>query len=1288
MGTGYTRNDTSNNIADGNIINAADLDGEFDAIESAFGTSGHTHDGTSAEGGPITVLGPVQDFVASATEIKPKTTNTLDIGTNSLLFKDMFLDGVATLGSIKIDNAGTIGSASDSDAIAISSGGVVSFSQNTIGKTGSGHVLSIQTSHTTMESGDVLGKIEFSAPDEASGTDAILVGASIEALAEDTFSSSVNSSALVFKTNTSAAATERMRIKSLDVAGDIILDAAGGEVRFADGSQQEFVVDMNDAATKTILRTLVSDADLVFEGNDGGAGFTALTLDMSEAGAATFNSAIGVGSAAATGYAVDVTGLSGYDDIMRLTAVGTNIGARINLTSTGTGVNRINATNNSLALQTGGTSRITIDSSGNVGIGQSPNMKLNILHADEDGIRLNTADGAASFIDFGDASDNDIGRISYDHADNHMAFRTNNAERMRIDSSGNVGIGTNLPDTLLHLSGADTAVIRLENSDSSLVADQLIGGLEFEKTDGSGAGVGVVGGVRMHSEGSIGQSTYLAFSVASSSSNNYEAMRIDSLGDIGIGTTDPRHRLDIEDSATGAIPTNADMGASNENGNYFSFHNENNSATFSGLAFETRTSGASKWLIANEWQSTYLGDLVFRVRDGGTSSSEVMRIDSSGRVGIGGTPNTSWRDDIANQKVLMLGTEATLFSDAGVTTELYNNALVNDSDTIVNISTRGASRYYQYQGAHKWYTAASASAGSNINTEMTTPKMTLDVSGNVGIGATTVDEMLHLEKTSGTTLVKTEVGGNSTVGFEIKKTGSTTSNWRIVDGQTVNGKLEIYDVTDSRSIMTFDGDGNVGIGTISPIADLSIVDSSTGSGIEIQPEVTTNTNRITNYDRVESAYKKFRLDALEHAFYVSGTERIRIEDTGSTVRFGGTTNAGYVDFDSSSLQLNTQRNPNTGSFTNTGRAHTSITLSDGNGTAANSYIRFMTSESNNTTATERVRIKANGNVGIGTTSPASRLHLNASSGVDMMMTRTSGATSGQLGNIRFGNTNVDSNLANIGAHQDGATDAAYLTFETQATGAATAERMRILSTGDIRMSTNSQTTAFYLDHSSDDIIFGSSSTGNSNAYFGNLHSADNFFYAANNSSNTTTPPIFVNRQNNDGLLILFRQGDSDEGSIEVSGSTVSLNGFSGKHESSGISTSVEIGTVVSTIDELDVYPNTQLDVKTGEEIPNPKAGQTRTDHAKVKVSDREGDTRVYGVVNKFTPENKVMVTSLGIGSVKVTGACAGGDLLESNGDGTAKVQSDDIIRSKTIGKVTIGNSNTGVKLVSCVLYCG
>ena len=98
MGTGYSRTDTSNNIADGNIINASDFDGEYDAIEAAFNSSsGHTHDGTSSEGGPVTVLGPAQDFVSSTSEIKPKTNNTLDIGTTGLKFKDMFLAGTANL---------------------------------------------------------------------------------------------------------------------------------------------------------------------------------------------------------------------------------------------------------------------------------------------------------------------------------------------------------------------------------------------------------------------------------------------------------------------------------------------------------------------------------------------------------------------------------------------------------------------------------------------------------------------------------------------------------------------------------------------------------------------------------------------------------------------------------------------------------------------------------------------------------------------------------------------------------------------------------------------------------------------------------------------------------------------------------------------------------------------------------------------------------------------------------------------------------------------------------------
>ena len=80
---------------------------------------------------------------------------------------------------------------------------------------------------------------------------------------------------------------------TLDVAGDIILDADGGEVLFHDATTAMGHISM--ASSNITLKSLVSDKDIIFQGNDGGAGITALTLDMSAAGAATFNNNVTVG---------------------------------------------------------------------------------------------------------------------------------------------------------------------------------------------------------------------------------------------------------------------------------------------------------------------------------------------------------------------------------------------------------------------------------------------------------------------------------------------------------------------------------------------------------------------------------------------------------------------------------------------------------------------------------------------------------------------------------------------------------------------------------------------------------------------------------------------------------------------------------------------------------------------------------------------------------------------------------------------------------------------------------
>jgi len=772
--TGYVRVDTSNNIADGNVISAADLDNEFDGIQAAFNAStGHNHDGTTGEGAPISVLGPTQDIVVSASTVLPKTTNTVDIGSSSLKFKDLYLagnasiagtlgvTGVATLTANPVMSGGTANGVAYLDGSKVlTTGSALTFDGTSLTNT-AGPIAG--AGFTSRAFGGEGGQISLQNPTNTGDVATFDVSSATTARL---FTSVNNSSLLIGQISGTGgtvalytATAERMRITAtgevgvgtttpvaqLGVVGAGQTTAAmstssslggtlyvrdsgaaagsGGAVMFG-ASQGAFAAIkglLGDGANNTIgalafsTRNATTDATLTERlriTNAGNVGIgTSSPATRLHVADNTSAGVIQLGGTSTTGYYAQV---NQNGNNFQIIANGDQAYRASLGTNNGTGYITFLTAN----LTTGNTERMRIDAAGNVGIGtSSPGAKLMAYGASGTSVSLNNSatgtTGTSGFqLQIGATTDAYV----WNYSNGPLVFATNNAEQMRLTTTG-LGIGVTSPGAKLDLAagtGASVTAVLVRSAAANANGFQIV-------TDSTTDNVYL----------NNFYNAALRFGT-----NNTERMRLDASGNLGIGTSSPNTRLTIGGYSSANQTPDIQITRSS-----------------SGTAIQTGPNITFSDGTTNNTTTLQVTQGRFGVWNyGGGSWIERLSVDASGNLGLGVTPSAwgSTSTALQNRNASFWATSAAAYLG-------YNYFF--DGSARKYIASSFATEYTQLNGQHIWYTAPSGTAGNAITF---TQAMTLDASGNLLVGTTSSGgKFTAFEETTATTTVGRFVQSNA-----------------------------------------------------------------------------------------------------------------------------------------------------------------------------------------------------------------------------------------------------------------------------------------------------------------------------------------------------------------------------------------------------------------------------------------------------------------------------------------------------------------------------------------------
>ena len=374
---------------------------------------------------------------------------------------------------------------------------------------GSSPTLTLQTGDTNIEADDVLGSINFQAPDEGTGTDAILVAAGISAVSEGDFSSSNNATKLSFRTGASETATEKMTISSTGAT----------TITTADNNPQLILVCTDtDASTGPKLELNRNPGEAGADGDNLGqiefygyndasqkSQYAYIFAEAADVADGSEDVRFGIGGLVAGADSSLMTFMHGTS------ATGADPEMVFNDTSRDINF-RVESDNDANAFFVEG-------SSGNVGIGtNSPNAVADLHVADTSDARIWVEATSGDTLELYAGT----GVGVFNRSNSHLIFGTSNAEKARIDSSGLFMIGTTTEGHAqadnLTVAGSGHTGITIRSTDSNETAIFF-----SDATSGTGEYIGAINYI--HSDNSM------RFSV-----NVSERMRIDSSGNVFINT--------------------------------------------------------------------------------------------------------------------------------------------------------------------------------------------------------------------------------------------------------------------------------------------------------------------------------------------------------------------------------------------------------------------------------------------------------------------------------------------------------------------------------------------------------------------------------------------------------------------------------------------------------------------------------------------------------------------------------------------------------------------------------